>query len=342
MTESSTGPGASPGVQVAFALGGHVVELYYSHVPDRKEKSASVPVDLPGLSELSSIDTARLRGQQIAAALVQVCDYKGAGQTAPDAAKLNTLLGQNTRAHGEVKEALEVLHLKALTTLTAVNPSLGKSYGLGRALAQTCLLPPTAEDKAGSYKEEFGANRIANLQNWLSELKSAFPAHSAQAVQSSLALWVVWVPKPQIGSRPFAWEAEGGKATDKALHRQGQVWRAVLMGEKSAVDSLTATDYVKAAGRLLGRFQQLLWEFLRRFWVPVGLVILVLIALVYALTSITGAAAEGAAVLGILATLGISFKGLTASLGKVLNQAEQPVWEAELDESIAVAVTCLP
>ncbi len=49
-----------------------------------------------------------------------------------------------------------------------------------------------------------------------------------------------------------------------------------------------------------------------------------------------------AAVLAAAGAIGLSWKGAASGLGRVLAQAQRPLWESELDVAIANAVTKMP
>ncbi|MGI9022044.1 MAG: hypothetical protein ACR2HV_02190 [Acidimicrobiales bacterium] len=68
---------------------------------------------------------------------------------------------------------------------------LGKAYGLGRALAETTMLPRA--DRPETFLDAFHPFRLRHLETWLSDLKSAFPAHASEGVRGSLHRWASWV-----------------------------------------------------------------------------------------------------------------------------------------------------
>jgi hypothetical protein len=49
-----------------------------------------------------------------------------------------------------------------------------------------------------------------------------------------------------------------------------------------------------------------------------------------------------AAVLTAAGAIGLSWKGAASGLGRVLAQAQRPLWERELDVAVATAVTVTP
>jgi len=292
------------------------------------------------------------------------------------------------RQPGQLPAAVARLHRQLLVALTAADFRLGKAYGLGRALAETALLPDAKQP--ATFQRAFARYRLANLLDWLADLKSAFPPHAAEAVRGSLQAWAAWSqtptlrlpvgraadadadsqppgmtpnPRPapavpprrailgwwptrpprQPHGRPVDWgSAPDRESVTRALHRQGQVWRAVLSGEKDCLDLLSTDDYLWAADRFLGHLRQLTLDFLRRFWVTTIAVALLLAAAIVTVVVVRTAATVVAAVLTAVGAVGLTFGGAASGLGRVLAQAQRPLWDSELDVALASAVTRLP
>jgi hypothetical protein len=84
------------------------------------------------------------------------------------------------------------------------------------------------------------------------------------------------------------------------------------------------------------------WTVLRRFW----FVVLVVVALfgggVALIVSTDTDAAVVAGAGTILASLGLSWRGLGRSLGGLAGKLERPLWGAEIDTAITRAITLLP
>ena len=78
---------------------------------------------------------------------------------------------------------------------------------------------------------QLAEHRIANLRQWLDDLSSALPIHSAHSVSESLERWVKWAATP----------AAAGEANALAqARRQGELWRSLLSGEKRGTDLLAS------------------------------------------------------------------------------------------------------
>ena len=128
----------------------------------------------------------------------------------------------------------------------------------------------------------------------------------------------------------------------RTLHRQGQLWRAILSGEKDAVDLLCTNDYLFAADQLLGHIRRLTLGLLRRFWIATATVAAILAAALVTIYTVRAASPVLAAVLTAAGAIGLSWKGAAAGLGRVLAQAQRPLWESQLDAAVANAVTLMP
>jgi hypothetical protein len=383
-------PGEAPwdGVVSAFVLGWHVAELFHADVP-RSARPRKARFDkLPGVGDLDKLSRARLLLAQVEVDLHRIWRFHDADGAPPDLDPIRSLLQADARQSGQLREAVLRFHLALLMALTAADFRLGKAYGLGRALAETVRLPE-ADDPA-SFRRAFAPHRLATLQGWLADLKSAFPPHAAEATRGSLEGWAAWAEAPTLrlaidgkpssdgqtdwqtsraGRRPRSgplprppWPAswlarqsprpqvrqvDWGSAQDRqritrALHRQGQLWRAILSGEKDCLDYLATEDYVQVADQLLGRIRHLTLRFIRRFWITTTLVTLILAGAIITVLRVHAASTVVAAVVAGAGVIGVTWKGAAASLGRVLAQAQRPLWESELDVALARAVTWTP
>jgi hypothetical protein len=132
------------------------------------------------------------------------------------------------------------------------------------------------------------------------------------------------------------------ESVTRALHRQGQLWRAMLSGERDGLDLLSTDDYLWAADQLLGHLRRLTVRFLRRFWITTTAAAAILAAALVVVVVVRAASATVAAVLAAAGAIGITWKGAASGLGRVLAQAQRPLWDSELDVAVANAVTWLP
>ena len=107
------------------------------------------------------------------------------------------------------------------------------------------------EERADQFRCVFEAGRLITVKDWLADLKTLLPDHTAYAVSRSLHDWQRWVSGDR---QPGDWAAARA-----AIRVQGRIWRELLTGEKAARDILSLFDYL-AAGRR-GAV-----EMARRFW----------------------------------------------------------------------------
>jgi hypothetical protein len=128
------------------------------------------------------------------------------------------------------------------------------------------------------------------------------------------------------------------------LSLQGERWRRLLSGEILPRDLLTADNYRQAASDYLGRIGRLTWSFARRFWPAIIVVLGGTGAIIWAILTYapTGAASVAAVIATAAGSLGVSWKTVGSTLGKVATQAEQPLWNAEVLEAIVVATFIPP
>jgi hypothetical protein len=320
----------------AFAAGWQTAELFHEPVPRRPASNRAIPDHLPGLSHLDAYDSAMLHLNQLEAVFVALLGKQG--PTAPALASVKQAFGGNPIHGDQVRLAIADLHTTALTSLTVADFRLGKAYGLGRALAETVLLPVAATDAArpAQFQLKFGAGRLSNLYRWMADLKTALPAHSSYAVSWSLQQWEGWVARAEdtdlVGAHSH-------------LRRQGQQWRALLSGERLGEDFLSTIDLIDAAKGLSSRIGRVIGAFVSRYrWtiLAVGFVLLAIVGGVVA-----GAAASGntnvlwAALTALVGVVG-GFKGVNATLGKGIRTVEPTLWQSELDAAIAYGALVLP
>jgi hypothetical protein len=116
----------------------------------------------------------------------------------------------------------------------------------------------------------------------------------------------------------------------------------LLSGERDGLDLLSTDDYMWAADQLLGHLRRLTVRFLRRFWITTTAVAATLAAALIVVVVVRAASATVAAVLAAAGAIGITWKGAASGMGRVLAQAQRPLWDSELDVAVASAVTWLP
>ena len=341
---------AREGVISAFVLGWHVAELFHADVPRSAQRRQASLDKLVGVGELDPLSRARLLLAQVQADLERARRFDDSDQPPPDLGPVQSLLWAEVRQPGQLQAAVAALHQQLLVSLTAADFRLGKAYGLGRALAETVLRPDARNPP--TFEQAFSRYRLVNLLGWLADLKSAFPPHAAEAVRGSLQAWDAWSQAPtllltghprQPQARPVDWgSAADRESVTRALRRQGQLWRAILSGEKDGVDLLSTDDYLSAADQFLGHIRQLTLGLLRRFWIATTTVTAILAAALVTVFTVRAATPVLAVVVTAAGAIGLSWRGAASGLGRVLAQAQRPLWESELDVAVANAVTTMP
>jgi hypothetical protein len=219
---------------------------------------------------------------------------------------------------------------KVLSALSAADFRLGKAYGIGAALMNLTTRPPEQAD----LKAHLDDVRIAPIVAAIDDLSSALPAHAGHGVRESLREW----QKSVVDESPVARDEP---ATWLQLARQGELWRAVLAGEKSGTDLLEIEDYVDAADRLSKRMRGVAFRLVKQFPEVCILIVALFIGgvLLVALTDSEAAIVAGAGT--ILASLGLTWRGAGRTLGGLAGKLERPLWGAELDIAVTQAITLL-
>lgn len=327
-------------VSLAFAVGWQMAEVFHGPIPvQRPSILQAAPDHLPGLSGLHELQITDLHIDQVTHGLDQLLDPADT-EVQQALANVRTHLPAGSGQEGEILILIANLHLAILSALTVADFRLGKAYGLGRALAETDLLPRAAiitENRFNVYRAKFAGPRLKNIYTWLADLKTVLPNHASYAVSSSLAQWETWVSHATAESF--------GPESNLILGRQAEQWRALLSGERDAEDFLTANSYVDAAKGLSNQLGRTIGAFISRYRGTVVLVLLAIVALIGGF--IAGSVLTGntkllwgtpAALIGLLG----GWKAISGTLGKGLKAVEPRLWQSELDEAVAKGALILP
>jgi hypothetical protein len=325
-------PPVSARIGGAVALGWQVAQLFHSPVHRGPASDPGRGDHLPGRSEFPGASQSVWLGEQIQSQVQQL-------MASPPQVLIEALadalaaLTNRDRSRDATLDAVFTLHCRLLESLTVSDVLLGKAYGLGRAIAETSLLPANAitdEHRAAQFRAMFEAGRLITIKDWLADLKTLLPSHTAYAVSRSLHDWQRWVAA--------APDTADWAAARSAVRVQGRLWRELLTGEKAARDILSLSDYLAAARR---GTMELIW----RFWWVIAAAAILTGGVIYAGSSLHGLP-DLVRVVGSIAWLagaaGLLAKGATAVLGQGLTRAEGWLWQTELDGSVALAATCLP
>jgi len=233
---------------------------------------------------------------------------------------------------GDVKSAVGAknasamdLHTGILTVLWSVAPALARSYQLGHDMEQMCATP--VADPSTTVAASVKAHDT-DLHRLLTALASKLPANAAHAADNSLRLWSASL------------SAAGGEESPEDLLGQGRRWHDVLAGEVSGKDGLRLTDYVAAADSVAGKLWQTARQVVARF--RVWLIVAVLVAAGGIALLVVGTKGTiGAGITALLATFGLTWKGIGEFFGRAAANAENQLWDAEIDWAIAYRFTVL-
>lgn len=326
---ASGAPAPDGRVSAALALGWQVATVY--RPSPQSTITPAAPADLPGLAKLGDDERALIAVKQIEVGLAKLAStVTTVGLTAPNFEAVRASFAPGVTISERCQAVLE-FHIELLSTLTAADYRLGTAYGLGRTLADTCRNPTDLDSLAAEFKP----HRISRLRAWLDDLTSALPPHAGHSVGDSLGRWAEWTAGPG-STGPLS------DHTINQLRRQGELWRSLLSADKSGQDMLCPGNYLDAASQLLRTSRGVVLRFVGRFW----WVVLVALALfgvgLWLLISQTATGSVVAGAGALLASFGVTWKGIGASLGAIGGKVEAQLWGAELDSAIADAITLLP
>ena len=245
-------------------------------------------------------------------------------------------------AVGAKNDQVMNLHTGILSVLWSVASPLAKSYQLGHEMEEMCTAPLAAEctkvsalaqpakgnDPAGPAAVAASVKaHSAELHRLLTALASKLPPNAAHATDNSLRLWQASLDI-------------GGKEFPDDLLLQGRRWHDVLAGEVSGKDGLRLTDYVAAADSVAGKLWQTARQVAGRFKILLIVAFLIAVGGI-ALLFWDHRGAIGAGIATLLATFGLTWKGIGDIFGRAAANGEEKLWDAELDWAIAYRFTVL-
>jgi len=314
-------------VATAIALGWYLAAL--AHPGDVTRTAAAARGDLAGPVAPSSTSVLAFLRCHVEVAYARLEGVvERARLSLPDLKQLGECIDASKDA--DRRSVAAELDGGVLAVLSAVDFRLSKAYALGRGLLNVTSRPSTDP----TLVEHLSAERVAPIVADIDDLSSALPPHVGHSVRASLVEWRASIREgsPVTPETPKTW---------LCLARQGELWRALLTGEKQGLHMLEIEDYVDAAERLARRMRTIALRLVKRFPEAVA-VVLVLFAAGIALIAFTDS--EVAVIAGagsILASLGLTWRGVGRSLGGLAGKLERPLWGAELDASITQAITLL-
>ena len=328
---------ATAAVSTAFAFGWQMARLYEG--PLRTEKEPEPGDDLPGLSDLSAARMVALGLDQADAALRGLREFVP-DATLPTTDEVRQRAGASKADSAAIRQAIFDLHIELLTRLTAADYRLGKAYGLGRALADTCASGEGDTDKRkAALEHHLQRNRAGVIIEWLDDLKTVLPDHAAQSVSNALHRWVYWTEKADL-TRP---DIDVNKIT-RLLHRDGQRWRAVLSGEKDAKDLLDIDDYVTVARGAFLQTGKIVQSLIRCLKVPLTVAAALLGVGIWLIIANDGAAQVIAGLGTVASGLGITWRSTAGALRQPSVDLFKPLWDAQIDINAGnkLAAVCEP
>jgi hypothetical protein len=331
--DSGPSPMLLPSACTAFAIGWQIGSLLSE--PSLYDAAAAEEGTRSELTALQPLDETKRALDQIKGGLHKLTIHL---ETAGFEPIRTEAVEKALQASGQdqLRRVLTAFDGEVASGLTAADGRLGKAHDVGRALAETCLEPEDPE----SFDRAFGP-RVVDIKSWLADLASSFPAHASRAVVLSLRSWEAWAADPRLDDEPLDWPRHGA-AVRTALHRQGEVWRALLAGEKDGADMLDAGHYLRAANRLVAGMVSTLWRFARPVALPLAFLFLLLAGGIALLVLAGKFGRIVGAIATVVAALGITGAGIRARLGQVTTQLQTYLWGAELDLAVADAVLIGP
>lgn len=346
-------------VSLAFGLGWDMTYLF-TYVGDT-EALPDVPDRLPSVARLPEEKRSLIRLDRIRGPVCRFTpQFKAAGvRSFPKVDSVEKKIQARASSTAAVREELCELHYALMRAFSTADNRLAKAYRLGRSLATTCH---TAEDEA-TLRSEFDPRRLARLDEWLADLTSQFPPHTSRPVRLSLSAWREWLGHPLMnraeagdppdgwrhgrlryfgwGERRLDWERDGERVRH-ALKRQGDIWRALLAGEKRGEAMLELPDFISAAQKIPFRTLRLLGV----MFTP--LVVAVIVACGGVLLTLSnddllqGIVGIGLALVGFAGAIGFLWRGPLEVVRRATAELRKPLWGAVLDEEIAKAITERP
>lgn len=336
VTETLSASAVTPAVTTAFGFGWQMARLYEGPLSSNAE--LRLGSDLPGLSELPAAQRVQLGLAQADVALARMRGFL-ADTSLPTTDAVRAATKRQHVDGDAIRKAILELHIALLVQLTAADYRVGKAYGLGRALADTCASASgDPVERQAAFEHHLEPHRVDVIAAWLNDLKTVLPAHSSQSVADSLGRWKRWAGA--VGLRRL----EPATVTKSAheLHRCGQQWRAILSGEKSATDLLTIADYVNAACGTLARAGAVARSLAWQLWLPLVLAVGLVVTGVLLIVA-NNSTAQVLAGLGTIAGgLGITWRSAAGSVGHLSVDLIRPLWDAQLDLTIGNRLTPLP
>ncbi len=307
----------------AVALGWEVADLYAER---RREPAHIVLGDtLPTIDNLGPGRRAEARMASVA-----VLTRRALAAHPKSAARRLTESLPTLPQAGGAEKAIYDLHVDLITTLQAHDTALFHAYDLGRSLADTCR----DTDDLGGLMDRLEPGRLLPIEGRLADLSSRLPPHAAAAVAATLEQWRGWTGEARA--------REDMNGVRGALSRQGALWRALLTGEKEAIEMLDPDMVVAASVRHASRLGTMIRGLAGAYLPAVGLVVLVTALLLYVILEGSGIATVIATLGALAAVLIVIRKGLSLTVQDTIGELRGRLWGAEIDAAVAHSILRLP
>jgi hypothetical protein len=328
-------------VQRAIRLGWHFAEIYRnpppaSHSPTNGAGSLK---HLPGVFDLDDFDRGTLLTGQIEHDVRTLADPGANGEGIKTWEPIKKAIDDARTSASEADKRQHILkaYLELRIKLGASDSRVGTALDLGQVLADTVLI--SASSDSGTVVEKFREPQLSYAPGWLDDLHMSLSEHAADTVRESLQSWLEWAGEPnKIAASPPPANLV------QSVYNQGEIWRRILCGEMRAEDLLTSESYRKAAAQMLNRLRSLAVSFLGKWWWGVVSLLAVVGFATWGVVvySPGGATAIAALIATGAGALGISWKTISSTLGKVTSKAEGPLWDTEVLHAIIVEATFTP
>lgn len=319
----------------AFLTGWRLAQLYASPA-----HTAEIQADVKEEGYLPDIPQSLTQEQQVRLIWTSLAsDLSGLpggdSQSITDAkTRVRTSLDGSGFDEQTITADIENVYKKTLTDVYVINPQIANAIILGKQLASMVFRPINAPDDPAALLQQLSAGRVQRTCALLEELQSSFSLRATAAVSGSLVYWQRSV-QTHTG-HDYAVVREN-------LRKQGELWRSLLSGEKHADDLLALHDYQRAFGDYLRKLRDLVKK---NGWLW-GMVLTLFAAAGAGIGAIVTWAPKGAAVVaGVIAAgagaLGITWKTIASTAGRVTVLLERPLFDDGLSEAVKFAAFIPP
>jgi len=309
----------------AVALGWELSDLY----TQRKTGSAEsgLPENLPGVEGLAPRQRVEAGIAKVSVLIERVLAPLSNGPSRPAVEPLREV---SEGDGGAWERAVYDLHVGLVTTLSAHDVTLYHAYDLGRLLADTCHEPQDLSALIDRLEPE----ALLPIEGRLADLSSRLAPHSAAAVAATLEQWKGWTVEARA--------RESMNGVRGALARQGDLWRALLTGEKDARQMLDPDTFVAASVRHASRLGTLLRGLAGAFLPATVMLAVTTLLVLWVIVSGSAIATVIAALGALAATLVVIRKCVSLTVEETVGELRAQLWGAEIDAAVAQSILRLP